>query len=689
MSLALLTASFLLAAAQAPPASRAEERAALDRLVVTAAGRAQRLREAAAPLSVVAAETIAARAPQTLADLARGAVGAFLQQTTPGQGNIILRGLKGSELLHLVDGVRLNNAFFRNAPNQYIALVDAQNVERLEILRGPASALHGGDAMGGVIHVLTPEPRFTAAEMRSRGGLRGFHLTADGSLVLRARHETGREGFGLALGFTDQTVHERRIGGGQRLPFTAFRAEAADFRLLLGTAGRGEWLIAYDRLIQPSTPRHDALVPGFGQRQPENAEFFFEPNARELARLRYRRELALPWLSRLSVQLAEQRIVDDRRSRAFASNIEETEHNESRLRSVSAVGEADFAGGSLVFGMELLRDRIASSRFRRDLARETVPAPASARFPDGSRMDSEALYAALSSSLGEAWRLQSGLRLSRHRVELPAADRGVGVRLRFTEATGDLGLVRRLDDQSDLVIRLAHGFRPPNVFDLGTLGPRPGNRFNLPNPDLGPERILSGDLGLRLTGQRLRGELFLYRARYRDKIASVLTGGRDAQGRLLVQSRNILRQELRGVEAGLEWPWSEQTRLRASLLYTRGEERTAERVDPADRIPPLSGALALKHALAGGEIEVASRFARRQERLSPRDRVDPRIDPRGTAGFAVLDLHWRRPLGRRSQLILRLDNVLDKRYREHGSGLDAPGRSFGVVLDLGYGEPGG
>ncbi|MDW8480277.1 MAG: TonB-dependent receptor [Xanthomonadales bacterium] len=120
--------------------------------------------------------------------------------------------------------------------------------------------------------------------------------------------------------------------------------------------------------------------------------------------------------------------------------------------------------------------------------------------------------------------LGAGLRLSRHRIELPPADRGVGVRLDFGEATGDLGVVRRLGEGLDLVLRLAQGFRPPNVFDLGTLGPRPGNRFNLPNPALGPERILSGDLGLRWRGERFRGELFAYRARYRDKITSVLTG---------------------------------------------------------------------------------------------------------------------------------------------------------------------
>lgn len=83
-----------------------------------------------------------------------------MQQTTPGQGVVILRGLKGSEVLHVVDGFRLNNAIFRNAPNQYVALVDSQSLARIEAVRGPMSALYGSDAMGGVLQMLTWEPRF-------------------------------------------------------------------------------------------------------------------------------------------------------------------------------------------------------------------------------------------------------------------------------------------------------------------------------------------------------------------------------------------------------------------------------------------------------------------------------------------------------------------------------------------------
>ena len=72
-------------------------------------------------------------------DLFRGKPGMFVQQTTPGQGVPIVRGMIGSSVLTLVDGVRLNNAIYRPSPNQYLALVDPYDVDHIEVVRGTSS----------------------------------------------------------------------------------------------------------------------------------------------------------------------------------------------------------------------------------------------------------------------------------------------------------------------------------------------------------------------------------------------------------------------------------------------------------------------------------------------------------------------------------------------------------------------
>jgi hemoglobin/transferrin/lactoferrin receptor protein len=680
--LSLTPLAALLLAAAPPP----EEASRLDGIVVTAGRSEQRSTRVAPAVTALDAGQIERKAPQTVAELLRGQVGAYVQQTTPGQGNVIVRGLKGSEVLHLVDGVRLNNAFFRNAPNQYLALVDAQQVERVELVRGPLSTLYGGDAMGGVLQLFTPEPRFAGSDWQSRGRLRLGGGTADDMRLLHVRQAWGREGLGFSAALTRQDYGERRVGSGERLPFTGFEAEAASLRWLYAPSSVNEWLLGVDLSRQPSTPRHDALVPGFGQSQPENAEFAFEPNQRRLFHLRQRWLASSPLWDSLQWQLARQVVDDDRRSRDFGSSVLSREQNRSTQDSFSAQANRSFDSGSdLVYGGEWLDDTVRSARQRRNLASGGPWQPATARYPDGSRMRSAALYGQIGWALGQRTRLNAGLRYSRYRVNLPAADRGVGVDLGFEDLSGSLGLVQRLDRGLSLVANLGRGFRPPNVFDLGTLGARPGNRFNLPNPDLGPERLLGADLGLKLERGPWQGEAFVFRSRYADRIGSVLLGQTDEAGRELVQSRNALRMDLSGVEAGLRYraaDWS----LGGSLTWTRGDERLDGSRDPADRIPPLAGRIDFAWTPTGAawDAGLSLRYADRQDRLSPRDVLDPRIDPAGTPGFVVFDAQLTRRLREGLDLRLRLDNLGDRRYREHGSGLDEAGRNLVLLLDWRY-----
>jgi outer membrane cobalamin receptor len=76
--------------------------------------------EVSSGLTLVDSEHV--RSQKLVTDALASNVGVFLQQTTPGQGAAIIRGLKGSSILHLVDGMRLNNAIFRSAPTQYLSV---------------------------------------------------------------------------------------------------------------------------------------------------------------------------------------------------------------------------------------------------------------------------------------------------------------------------------------------------------------------------------------------------------------------------------------------------------------------------------------------------------------------------------------------------------------------------------------
>lgn len=644
---------------------------------VTATRDAQRVQDVAPAVTIVGAPEILRENPQVLAESLRGQVGTWFQQTTPGQGTPIIRGLKGSQVLHLVDGMRLNNAFFRSAPNQYLALVDPYAAERIEVVRGASPSLYGSDAMGGVVQVLTPEPGLAGDRWDARAEVHGMADTADRARLLRLEGELGRQGLGLMGGVTWQDYGDRRTADGRVRP-TDYDARAADLKFLAGLGERSELMLAVQYANQPETPRIDELVPGFGQDEPSSELFEFRPNRRLFYHGRYRWTPAGSWVEQIEIHLARQVIRDDRRSRESGAAVTVNEDNKSTLDGLTVQLDARPAEAlRLTGGLEFYRDTVDSRRVETEA---DVTTTVRSRFPDDSSMDSASVYLAADWQASGRLTLGAGARYSEFDIELPRALDGADVRLKPDDLTGDVHAAWRWTPTVNVLANLGRGFRAPNIFDLGTLGPRPGNRFNVASPGLDPESVISLDLGVKVDRAGWQAELFVFRLEYDDKITSVLTGETTVDGRDVVTSVNASEADLYGVEAGGRVALSDGLELYGVLNYTRGEEtEPGGNDDPADRVPPVNGKLGLVYTGSGGlRVEPYVLFADDQGRLSPRDEADPRIHPDGTPGWGTLnlDLSWY-PVAA-LELGLRAENLFDKAYREHGSGIDAPGINVAV-----------
>ena len=684
--LLLFAAPVSLASSQGNGEDGEELARPMESVIVTATRKEETLLEVAEAVAVIGSDDIKRLAPEMLAEMMRGVPGAFFQQTTPGQGIPIIRGLKGSQVLHLVDGMRLNNAFFRNAPNQYLGLVDAYATGRVEVVRGSAPSLYGADAMGGVVQILTREPQLSGDSWRGQGRLYGSYNSVDSSLVARAEGAAGHEHTTISGGVTWQDHGNRSTGGGNTVRPSGYDVRAADLKWRQALGETAELTLSAQFLEQPKSPRVDELVPGFGQEQPSSEQYWFEPNRREFLHARYRLEGDTRWFSRFEAHLARQVITDDRRTQDFGETVITDEAADSTLDGLTAQFNSPWgaAGNELVWGFEYYTDEVRSTRQRTDTATGESRA-ARGRFPDGSSMDSLAAYAS------NRWQwdrlsLDAGLRYSTFDIRLPASAEVSAVKLTPSDLTGDVHLGFELSPGLRLMANVGRGFRPPNIFDLGTLGSRPGNRFNVPNPDLEPETVWSYDAGLKWSSVRWELEAFAWYADYRDKISSRFTGEVTPEGRLVVRSDNLNEATLYGLESGVRYIPDENFEVYAVLNYTRGEERGVEGPTvAADRVPPLNGRLGLIWEFTSGwRFEPYLDFASSQDRLSPRDLRDPRIDPLGTAGFGTLNalLSWQATDAISTGL--RLQNLGDTRYREHGSGIDAAGRNLGLWLEIGF-----
>jgi TonB-dependent heme/hemoglobin receptor len=653
----------------------------LETIQVTASRRAEPAFEVPVAAGIVAREEIRTAAPQTVMDALRGQPGASLQQTTPGQGIVILRGLKGSEVLHVVDGFRLNNAIFRNAPNQYVALVDSQALERIETVRGPMSTLYGSDAMGGVVQMLTWEPRFDATDWQASGRVRTTYGTADASTLSRLEGAVGHDRLAISAGATYQDVNERRVGSGEELPFTRFTARAADARLRAMLDPDNELTLSLQYAEQPHTPRYDELTPGYGQVTPNSAVYWFEPQRRDFAQLRWRGTGSTPAWDSVEAQAGQQVIEDGRRYRDFGSVNEDRERNIDTSRGFGFVAVKGIGNRHhLTYGADVYADDVESSRIRTNVVTGATSARAP-RFPDGSSMLQAGAFIADDWAAGERLDVLAGTRWNYSRTKLTRSGPFDPSEVSDSGLTGNVGASFHAAEGLRLVANVGQGFRAPNVFDLGTFGDRPGNRFNIPNPQLEPERVTTVDAGIKFEGARIAGELIGYHSAYRDKITSVLTGEVTSSGRLVVQSQNAASLTLYGAEFSLRQQLTETVAWRTQLTWTRGDERLGGDEYPADRIPPLNGSAGITWTpLPQWSLDAWANFAGEQDRYSPRDAVDPRIRPGSTPGWSTWNVRAGWQAGRQLYAALQAGNLGDRRYREFGSGLDAAGR--GVVLTL-------
>ena len=651
----------------------------IEEIQVTATRRPVARSDVASAVTVIDSTEI--RGLKLATDALAARPGVFLQQTTPGQGAAIIRGLKGSEILHMVDGLRMNNAIFRNAPTQYLALISPGSVERIEILRGSPASLYGSDAVGGVLQVVNRMPEFDQRELGRRAQLGAAFDTAEGQRSINAAFDVGNDRVAALFSADYLDTDDRRIGGGERVGPSGYSARSFRAAVTFNSDENSSWLVDAQYGRQPKTPRVDELVPGFGQTDAASDEFFFAPNERSFLHLRHTR--ANGWFGAdWRIDAGWQQIVDDRINRDAGATARRLEDNRSDLFGIAVTANGDFDRGSWIAGVEIYHDEVSSRRVEEDLDTGATTNVQS-RFPDGSTVDQAAIFANADYQLGARSSLSGGLRFSSVRVDLTGTPLSLPFSVDPEDISADLGWRYELTNCTQLVANVSYGFRAPNVFDLGTLGERPGNRFNLPNVDLESERITQMDAGIRHRGDRFSVEAVLWRLEYSDRIVSVLTGEVTPGGRDVVQTRNRASASLYGLEAFAQLAVSEAASVELLLNYTRGEQDDAlGMAEPADRVPPLNGRLSLRYAITDDwQIEPFAVFAGNQDRLSARDLQDPRIDPQGTDSWATANVRATWSPDDRWFVRLSALNVLDERYRVHGSGIDAPGRNLKVDVN--------
>jgi vitamin B12 transporter len=518
-----------------------------------------------------------------------------------------IRGAEANHTLLFVDGIKIDDPASGDTPRYEI--LNADLASRIEVVRGPQSALWGSEAIGGVIAVngLDDAPGYAA---NVEGGSFGLvRASASGSLV------TNQASLSAAGGFQRATGINSVAGPGDK----------DGYRNLSGRL-RGTWHpqanieIGASGLALTGRDEFDGFDPFTG------AHVDTLDNSRN--RLDAGRIWATmgtdesPWRAQIAGSLL------DSSNKNFVANVEQNRTSGTR-RNLSAQLERRFATGPVTNRLIVAADAERETFHARDIA--------FGGFTDQDRSRSH-------DSITAEWRADAKIIVGDVAIRHDSFNR-------FKNATTvRASLLGQLGGGFSVAGSYAEGIAQPTFFDL--YGFFPGNFVG--NPDLKPESSRGFEASLRYRRGPFGASLTAYRQRLHDEIVnnSTFTSVLNSQG---VSKRS-------GVEATIDWKTSNQLRLSANYAYlkaTQPDPVTGAQETEARR-PKHSGSVAAGGSI--GRLTYGASLAYVGKHIDNRDTFP--FDRLTLGSYWLADARLAYAIRRGVELFARGSNLLNQHYQD-------------------------
>jgi len=643
--------------------------------------------------------------------------GVFIQHTAPAQASPFIRGLTGEQTLLMIDGVRLSHATMRPGPNQYAAMVPDMSIQSIDAILGSSSVVNGSDGLTGALDFRLAEagrgvdtgasPWGTARVDHANGAQ--LNLGVDGAIGdWRYSVEASTYQFHDRVGGKD---HESRVFGEntenfEEIPNTAYEQYAFAGRLAWLGHERHRVEVSLGHTRQVDAPRPDGHFENTGREDRRFREF--DPQAFTYLHLRHRWTIEQSWIDSLQSTLWWHRHTEDQR-RGSVRNVGDPDERLRRreiddiIDSIGLDLQAETlaqAGGlhEITWGLTAITER-TDNEFRefRTPAGNTntddmVPFeednwPNETTVPDGSQYDSIGLFAQDHWTINEEFRLLTGLRYSHYAWDFDEVDGDT------SDLTGSVRGSWQFRDDMLAFAGVSKAFRAPNLQNLaGAVDRGSSGTPAIGNPDLDAEVSWTVEGGWRYRQEEDVLAVSVFYTQVDDLIQRVFPAG-GGPG----EFTNAEQADLMGFET--EWDYGLPVLEQHGRFAVVG---SASLVDATVDVPQSDGSveednISRANRFYGvfgvrydherhwwGRFQVRWHDAYDEDDIAAGDAGDPRLtvagSERGTLpGFAVFDLSagWQSEHEER-WVTLHLENLLNKTYREVGSGTDAPG--FNVAL---------
>ena len=659
-----------ISAAKVAQAPVVEEARILDTVVITGT-RSERLIDLSSKsISVIDRSQIESRPMTNVQALLDDVPGISYARAGGLGGQPVIRGFNSgsSRIALFVDGDR-----FRGRSRFEYDFIDPNEIERIEIIRGPAAALYGSDAMNGVVNVITRRALgdpMQAFSLTPRLYALGFSSTNELGAT-RVELEGLGNGFDVLLGANYRTAGNYNTPSGEMLN--------SDFTTRAMTARIGYSPSATQRfeVIGKSSKLQSGQAGGsFGAPGAPFLKVRQDPIEEDYLRLGYTQSKVATWLDGIEASLYAREL----NTRITTEDRTATNGNVS-FRNQYVIGPTVFGGKLLarsVFGNNMLsygadfyhEEKPGTENDARLVNSNGVTIVGAGTFARGKRnrdavQTNVGVFAHNDWDPSPRWTASLGARYDavQSKVEgtpavgeLPAISAAFAKQLSAQDNafTSSAGLIFRPLDTLHFVGNVSTAFRAPNVFEKFS-GSRVGPVTGIPNPGLQPESSINYEGGSRLRLSDLSVNLTAFRSDYKDLIQSVLLNPTTRQ------SQNTGQATMQGVELDGVFRMTEQLALHFNAATVRGTNTQTNK--PLAYVPPPNGLVALRYTPPNKVywIETAARWSANKTRIDA-------SQERPTSGYQVFNISVGTDLGHfdRSlkgyRLTFGVDNLTNKTY---------------------------
>lgn len=645
------------------------------------------LREEAIPLEVIQEEEFRAATPNSLAELVEKQPGVTMGKDGIWATDLNIRGLSKQNLVLLIDGNRVETS---TAVSAGMSLINPDDIERVEVIKGGTSSLYGTGAMGGVVNIITKSGYYNDG-YKFGGAISGSYNSVNKGNNNNIALNVDNQDWYARVSFSKRTATDIETPDGV-LPNSSFRDKNISAELGVKPHEKHELKIKFQQF-----KASDVGIPG-GEPFPGSATARYIDADRDMISAEYSVRDLFPSLRQVSAKYFYQLIT--RNVELIPNpNAIVTPGADHIMHGAMFSTYWEIAKNNIITaGVDMWEREYNGLRTRHVLPTDTKiyekPVPdskyrnAGIFFQNDISFLENKLHVRLGaridyidvkndSVINPLYIDVKGIRNDNPNIDPLASYKSYNVINRSWG--GNLAIMYNVTKEFDLTLNLARSFRSPNLEERYQFLQLLGQTY-LGNPDLKPEESQFFDLGMRIWN---KGVTFKING-FINRILNLVVDEYDNTDNLY-RKQNVGTAMFYGYDIATEFALPSDFTFYANLSYVRGVDTGNDEDLP--RIPPLNSLIGIKSPLLGGifGFDFSGRFVSNQKNTAAGEA--------NTGGYAIYDFSLNSaPINLNIvsfNIYAGVENIFDRLHKTHlstyrGINTYEPGRNLFIKAVMNF-----